>query len=57
MSHCSKPFSVDFLEFLMKRRNLKSLNKSAKKFIKIKKKKYNAEKETTDSNNELLKNF
>ena len=37
MSQCLKPFSVDFLEFLMKRRQLKNLNKSANKLIKNKK--------------------
>ena len=34
MSHCSKTFSVDFLEFLLKRRHLK---KSANKFLQDKK--------------------
>ena len=37
MSHCLKTFSVDFQEFLMKRRHLKNLKKSANKFIKNKK--------------------
>jgi len=37
MFQCSKPFSVDFLEFLVKRRHLKHLKKSANKFIKNKK--------------------
>ena len=34
MSHCSQTFSVDFLEFLWKRRQYKNLKKSANKFIK-----------------------
>ena len=34
MSHCSKPFSVDFLEFLMKRRHQSNLKKTAHKCIK-----------------------
>ena len=34
MSHCSQTFFVDFLEFVLKRRNLQSLKKSANKFLK-----------------------
>ena len=36
MSSCSQTFSVDFLEFLLKRRHLKNLKKFANKFIKNK---------------------
>ena len=36
ISHCSQTFSVDFLEFLLKRRHLKNLKKSASKFVKNK---------------------
>ena len=45
-SHCSQIFSVDFLEFLLKRRHLKNLKKSANKFRKNK----NDKKEIIDSN-------
>ena len=37
MSHCLQTFSEDFLEFLLKRRHLKNMPKSANKFIKNKK--------------------
>ena len=37
MSQCLQTFSKDFLDFLLKRRHLKNLNKSADKFIKNKK--------------------
>ena len=37
MSHCSQTISVDFLKFLLERRHLMNLKKSAKKFIKRKK--------------------
>ena len=33
MSHCSQTFSVDFMEFSLKRQHLKNLKKSAKKLI------------------------
>ena len=56
MSHCSNPFSGDLLEFLMKRRHLKNLKKSANYFIKNKKIQYNDEK-TIDSNIDLLRKF
>ena len=36
MSHYSQMFSVDFQAFLLKRRHLKNLKKSANKFVQIK---------------------
>ena len=47
----------DFLEFLLKRRHLKSLKKSANKFIK--KKKFNKlmKKKIINSNSDLMTNF
>jgi len=48
MSHCSQPFSVDFLEIFLKRRRLKNLKKSANKFIKNNEIQYYDEKEKND---------
>jgi len=56
MSHCSQNFSVDFLQFLLKRRDLKNLKKSANKFVKNKNFN-NDEKEIIDPNIDLLTNF
>ena len=56
MFHCSNPFSEDLLEFLMKRRHLKNLKKSANNFIKNKKFQDNDEK-TIDSKIDLLRKF
>ena len=53
MSHFSLTFSVDFLEFLLKRRHLMTLKKSANKFLKNQ---YNDEKEIIDSKIDLLTN-
>ena len=52
LSHYSLILSLDFLEFLLKRRHLKNLIKSANKFVE--KIQYNDEKEIIDSNIDLL---
>ena len=58
MSLCSQIFSVDFCEFLLKRRHLKNLKNSANKFIKNKKfNLFNDEKEIFDSKLNLLRKF
>ena len=54
LSHCSLILSVDFLEFLLKRRYLKNLIKSANKFVEKKEIQYNDEKEIIDSNIDLF---
>ena len=53
----SQRFSVDFLEFVLKRRHLKSLKKSANKFIKNKKFNKMMKKKIIDSNIDLLTNI
>ena len=57
MSHCSQTFSEDFLEFILKKRHLKNLKKSANKFIKYKKLNMLMKKEIVDSNIDLLGKF
>ena len=59
ISRCLQIFSVDFLEFLLKRRHLKNLKKSANKFVENRKYNCNVnmKKKTIDSNIDLSTNF
>ena len=56
MCHCLQTFSVDFLEFLMKRRYLKNLKKSVNK-LKEEETKCIDEKDIIDTNIVLLRIF